>query len=540
MGILSALRERVGAIRGRDGAAGDAALDGEEPPLRAEIFGPDQLEAHAKSLAAEHSVDPKPGPERLLRRLAENDRIIRESHKTIVETAREHGRLGGVAEWLLDNFYLIEEQVALARDVFPPGYSRELPWLRHGPLKGYPRVYDVALELVIHTDGRVDLENLTRFVKAYQTAIALEPGRTLGVADHAPVGASENLRRVANRVVSRQRQQALAKVWARRFLDAAPRAPELLITELAEFVRSNPPLSAPFIAAFTADIEGESPALRLIINWIEQKLSERGQTLETIQRAESQEEAADQVSIGGSISSLRVLSAVSWRDAVESLSATDAALRRDPLGVYGQMDFRSRDRYRRLIEKLARRSKRREEEVAEAAIHLAADRRRKPEAEQRESHVGYLHSGRRARGARARVAVPSAAGPADRPFHRPAGAAAVPDRHRHPRRAVDGAAGHRMAPLASWPRMVAGARGDRRADRRFAAGRVAGELARHRLLQAETAAADGLLEGDPGRASHGRGGADVAGLARIGAAARRRTSKSATWPTGSRISSSAC
>ena len=137
-----------------------------------------------------------------------------------------------------------------------------------------------------------------------------------------------------------------------------------MITELAEFVRADPPMRAPFIAEFVANVEGESPALGLVINWIEQKLSERGQTIELIQQAESREEAADQVSIGSSITSLRRIGAVTWREFVESLSVTEAALRRDPLGVHGQMDFKTRDKYRHVVETLAERSTFRQEEIA--------------------------------------------------------------------------------------------------------------------------------------------------------------------------------
>ena len=162
-----------------------------------------------------------------------------------------------------------------------------------------------------------------------------------------------------------------------------------MITELAEFVRADPPMRAPFIAEFVANVEGESPALGLVINWIEQKLSERGQTIELIQQAESREEAADQVSIGSSITSLRRIGAVTWREFVESLSVTEAALRRDPLGVHDQMDFKTRDKYRHVVETLAERSTFRQEEIAEAAVRLAAERR-KAGVEQRESHVGWF------------------------------------------------------------------------------------------------------------------------------------------------------
>ena len=159
---------------------------------------------------------------------------------------------------------------------------------------------------------------------------------------------------------------------------------------MAEFVRSAPPMSPPFIAELFASIEGLHPAINLAINWIEQELSQQGQTIEMIQQAESQDEAANQASIGNTITSLRTLNAIDWQTFVESLSITESMLRRDPAGVYPRMDFRSRDRYRHVVEKLAEKSGTQEEAVAEAAVKLATARCEQGVSEHREFHVGYF------------------------------------------------------------------------------------------------------------------------------------------------------
>ena len=165
--------------------------------------------------------------------------------------------------------------------------------------------------------------------------------------------------------------------------------PKSLITILADFVRSEPVMSAPFLAELTSCLQGTHPAMGLVINWVEQELSERGQTLELIQQAESHDQAADHASISHSITSLRQLGKIDWRDLVESLSAAEAILRRDPGGVHLQMDFRSRDLCRREIEDLSRRSGRRKRTSPRSALRLATER----------------HSGRRPTPARGRSAT---------------------------------------------------------------------------------------------------------------------------------------
>ena len=136
-----------------------------EYPLRAELFALGQLESHGKMLAADQQIDPTPGPEVLLGRLKKNEQVIRESYEVVAEAVRKGRQTAPGADWLLDNYYLVEEQIDIAREHLPPGYSRQLPRLRTGPLKGIPRVYELALELVSHTDGRIDMENLSLFVR---------------------------------------------------------------------------------------------------------------------------------------------------------------------------------------------------------------------------------------------------------------------------------------------------------------------------------------------------------------------------------------
>ena len=141
----------------------------------------------------------------------------------------------------------------------------------------------------------------------------------------------ENLRRVSYRIAWRRQHRSWALEWSQRFIQIIQKEPKSLITVLADFVHSNPPTAAPFLAELTADLQGRHPSLGLVINWIEQELAERGQTLELLQQAESHDQAADQVSIGNSITSLRKLSTIDWKNFVELLSIVEAVLRKDPL-----------------------------------------------------------------------------------------------------------------------------------------------------------------------------------------------------------------
>src|ERR1051326_7219150 len=149
---------------------------GVEPPLRSELFSADQMKLHGKTLAASHKLSPERPRDRLLARLAENEDVLIGVCGLLSEAVQANRRLTPAGEWLLDNFYLIEEQIRIARRHLPKGYSRELPQLLNGASAGLPRVYDIALETISHGDGRVDPESLASFVTAYQTITALKLG----------------------------------------------------------------------------------------------------------------------------------------------------------------------------------------------------------------------------------------------------------------------------------------------------------------------------------------------------------------------------
>ncbi|MDP1605919.1 MAG: cyclic beta 1-2 glucan synthetase, partial [Rhodocyclaceae bacterium] len=343
----------------------------EEPPLRSELFNADQMERHGKALAASHQLKPGRAPDQLLARLAANENALVKVCKMLTAAVSAKRRITPAGEWLLDNFYLIEEQIRTAKRHLPKGYSRELPRLAHGPSVGCPRVYDIALETIAHGDGRVDAETLTRFVTAYQTVTELKLGELWAIPIMLRLAVIENLRRVAVWIAAGWDERNLAYSWADQMRETAEHDPKSLILVIADMVRSDPPMVSAFVAELARRLQGRGPTLALPLTWIEQRLSESGLTIEQLVQAENQMQAANQVSISNSIGSLRLLGAIDWREFVETMSVVERTLLEDPDGVYGRMDFGTRDRYRHATERIAKESRLSEGEVAGKAVELA-------------------------------------------------------------------------------------------------------------------------------------------------------------------------
>ncbi len=364
-----------------------------EPPLRSELFSADQMALHGEALAASHKLIPGQAPDRLLARLADNERTLVGVCELLTTAATESRRVMPAGEWLLDNFYLIEEQIRTAKRHLPKGYSRELPRLAHGPSAGRPRVYDIALETVAHGDGRVDTDSLCGFVTAYQRVSPMKLGELWAIPIMLRLAVIENLRRVGVRIAASWAERNLAATWADRMAETAVSDPKSLILVIADMACSDPPMVGGFVAELARRLQGRGPTLALPLTWIEQRLSESGLTIEHLVQSENQQQAADQVSISNSIGSLRILGATDWRTFVETQSVVDNTLRQDPGGVYGRMDFATRDRYRHAIERIAKKGGLSEGEIARKAVEMARlgavaiDADGGPE--DRAGHVGY-------------------------------------------------------------------------------------------------------------------------------------------------------
>ncbi|MFH1143632.1 MAG: cyclic beta 1-2 glucan synthetase, partial [Candidatus Eisenbacteria bacterium] len=360
-----------------------------EQPLRAELFSAAQMRQYGKTLAGCHAPARERAPDRLLPRLAENERVLIATRNLLTEAVKTKRRITPAGEWLLDNFYLIEEHVRTARRHLPKGYSRQLPSLLGGPSAGFPRVYDIALETISHGDGRVDPENLSSFVAAYQTVTVLKLGELWAIPIMLRLALIENLRRVAARIATDRTDRNRADHWADQMTAAVEQDPNSLILVVADMARSDPPMVSSFVAELARRLQGQGPALALPLTWIEQRLSESGLTIEQLVHSENQQQAADQVSISNSIGSLRFLGAMDWREFVETMSVVETALREDPGEAYARMDFATRDRYRHVVERIANGSRSTEEQVARSAIQLAQIGATNAGGHARSAHVGF-------------------------------------------------------------------------------------------------------------------------------------------------------
>ena len=322
----------------------------------------------------------EPGKGRpLLPRVQDNGRVLREAYRLIATAIREERAIVPAAEWLVDNFHVVDEQLREIRDDLPAGFYRELPKLADGPLAGYPRVYGIAWAFVAHTDSRFDPDTLRRFVRAYQRVEPLTIGELWAVAITLRVVLVENLRRLAEAIVRGRAARQEADALADDLLGISGRPGERRPRSIGSRV---PGWSPPSPCSSSSGLRDQDPAVTPVLLWLEQRLAAQGTTPDEIVRVEHQRQAAMNVTVRNVIMSMSLMSSLDWTEFFESVSLVDEVLR----GAgpdYAAMDFATRDGYRHAIEELARGSGRSELDIARETV-LHAKRGGRPRSEERD------------------------------------------------------------------------------------------------------------------------------------------------------------
>ncbi len=329
------------------------------------------ISRRARSQAIDHALQPDgKSKTELLRRLKKEGDRFREICSDLVEACRLEQGASPVAEWIIDNEFLVAKSV---RDILvnlPKSYYRELPVLAgHPHWSGLPRIYEMAKEMVVDNESRLTRENILSFIGAYQAISKLNIAELWAVPQMLRVALIESILDLAIRVHNDMRERQQAALWANRFIAAARRDSALVYAILAELDGRHPAPSPYFGSQLVSLLYDQATALAPIEGWLERRL---GQSANDINFGEQKRQAKDQMLIEAAFTSIRQLNQLDWRDVFEELSWVEKILASDPTDVYASMDFRTRDNYRQVVKRFALRSGRNEDDVARIAVDLAA------------------------------------------------------------------------------------------------------------------------------------------------------------------------
>jgi len=346
------------------------------------LLSTSELEQHAKDVAARHRVVSDAGGVEIgFLGMRTASRVFDRVRGELSRAVRDGQSIPPAGEWLLDNFYVIRGVIREIDEGITAGHYQRLPKLSNGALKGYPRVYAIALEIISHTDGRIDENSVADFIGAYQSVSALTTGELWSVPVFLRVALIHSLKNVALQVECTLQQRQRVEKWVRRLVASADGEDEPRIPGRYERRLRN--MDPAFAVEMLHRLRNQGTQAGPVLSWLDELLARQGTTADDMVHLAHKRESAWEVSAGNAISSLRVLSSAGWTDSVEKLSLVERTLRSDPAGVYPQMDFESRDLYRHEVEEIARCLHTSEVRVAREAVDCAR------QAEKVEAREGF-------------------------------------------------------------------------------------------------------------------------------------------------------
>lgn len=343
----------------------------------------EQLQKHASELAhTMKDVIYSSGREQpLKKRLHTCARVLESIRHRVIEAEHIEQTLTLSAEWLLDNTHVIEENIEEVERSLPQKYYQKLPKLKGGNFEKLPRIYAIAAEIVGSTANRLNHQKITSFLTSYLTVDFLTIGELWALPLMLRLRLLESMQNLAIHLDRRIREGELGRYWGNRLLNIAKREPERLNFVFVNLKESIPNPSLSFAVALVEHLFDEDVGLSLVKIWLEEYFA---LNINEIMQKNQIQETKDEAAFSSAVISLNTISQLSWKDIFEKTSQVDAILNNDPAGVYSNMDFGTRDRYRHSVEVLSRLSKKNEVEIAQKILDLS-----KAGDNEISRHVGY-------------------------------------------------------------------------------------------------------------------------------------------------------
>ena len=321
-------------------------------PIRAELFGLERFCEHATSLAHSQPIARRSVPVKsVVLRLKENARSLAQCYKELCGGLAAGQTITPAAEWLVDNYYLVEQQVSQAANDLPPSYYRQLPKLAAGPLIGHPRIFGIAWAFVAHSDSRFDGHVLTHFVNAYQEVSPLTLGELWAIAISLRLVLIENLARVSRRTLESRHARLSADKLADELLEGKKYFTDLSsVIEVGMTDHAKLAFAVQLIKRLRDQTTVEAPAIDAIRIYVQQF----GLELDSAVTEGHNRQAAANVTMRNIVTSLRQISDFAWEAWIDEVSHVDKLLATHP--AYAAMDFQTRNSYRSAIEDLSQHS----------------------------------------------------------------------------------------------------------------------------------------------------------------------------------------
>jgi len=348
-----------------------------------------QLSNYMEKIATNHDTEENSQKQTYpIPRLKDNFKFIEKTY----ELLNQHAKMGidtyPAGEWLLDNFYIIEETYKTICLEMNLKKYKEFPKVATGIYKGYARIYVLASEIVAYTDNKMNEEILASTISAYQKRKLLSMEEIWNLSIFLGIAIIENIRNICEKIYSSQIQKYRVEDIIERLVEKKDTKTQVFKNAKREQGNSliNKEMKYPFIEYMSYKLKKYGKQGLPYLEILEEQVNKMGMTISEVIKKEHYDIAISKVSIGNSILSLKEILRVNFLNLFEEINGVEEILKKDPANVYSKMDYKTKDNYRNEIKKLSEQTKISEIYIANKSIELS---NRFEDKESKKAHIGY-------------------------------------------------------------------------------------------------------------------------------------------------------
>ena len=343
------------------------------------------LEKHLEKIASNHTIKTKSDKRTYpIPRMLENYQAIKEVYNLL----NEHLKLGiaihPAGEWLLDNFYILEETVKNIQKELELKKYINFPGIQNGEYEGFARIYVLASEIIAYTDNKIDRKSLQNYLKAYQINKTLSMDEIWNIGTFLQIVLIEKIRQICEVIYVSQVQKYKAENIVERLVENKKKG---FVTFKKSFKIKNiaGAKAYPFVEYMSYTLKQHGKQASVYLKALEETAQKTGTTVSNIIKKEHFNIALQKVSIGNSITSIKKIQGINFLEIFESINGVEEILKSDPANVYERMDHKTKELYRSKIKEISKRAHVSEMYTAKKVLELAQEQK----IDTKQSHIGY-------------------------------------------------------------------------------------------------------------------------------------------------------
>ena len=356
--------------------------------LSGAVLTSEEMQIYLEKLGATHNLTTNSSKDTYpIPRLIENYYIIKEVYAIL----NEHVKLGisihPAGEWLLDNFYIIEESIKSIKQELTSKKYKNFVGIKNGPYAGFARIYILATEIVNYTDNKIETVELEKYLSAYQTKRSLNMDEIWNIGIFLQIAIIENIRQICERIYVSQIEKFKVESIIERYVLQTKDIKFRNIRQNSFFKKASD-MKYPFIEYMSYKLKRYGKKTEKYLDILEEQVEKAGSTVSDVIKKEHFDIALKRVSISNCIGSIKKIQRINFLEIFEKINGVEEILKKDPAGVYAKMDYKTKDYYRQEIKKIAEKSKISEIYIAKKLLELAQNETGK------KKHIGYYLFGK--------------------------------------------------------------------------------------------------------------------------------------------------